>query len=184
MSAPMPKHAPMHAFEVVDDCLVVGGVPLTRLVAQVGRMSSPPAATRGGASEAAKIMNNMRPGSDQRIIRTLAKADKQLAQKIEDEMFIFDDLGALDEKNLGILLRNIENDVLIVALKGCDEKLREKMLGCMSARAADSIRDEMAERGPLRLAEVHDAQKEVLGIARRLADAGTLMLAGRGDDYV
>jgi flagellar motor switch protein FliG len=154
------------------------------LVAQVGRMSSAPTATRGGASEAAKIMNNMRPGSDQRIIRTLAKADKQLAQKIEDEMFIFDDLAALDDKNLGILLRNIENDVLIVALKGCDDKLREKMLGCMSARAADSIRDEMAERGPLRIAEVHDAQKEVLGIARRLADAGTLMLAGRGDDYV
>jgi len=154
------------------------------LVAQVGRMSSAPTATRGGASEAAKIMNNMRPGSDQRIIRSLAKADKQLAQKIEDEMFIFDDLGALDEKNLGILLRNIENDVLIVALKGCEDKLREKMLGCMSARAADSIRDEMAERGPLRLAEVHDAQKEVLAIARRLADAGTLMLAGRGDDYV
>jgi flagellar motor switch protein FliG len=154
------------------------------LVAQVGKVSSAPAATRGGASEAAKIMNNMRPGSDQRIIRSLAKADKQLAQKIEDEMFIFDDLGALDEKNLGILLRNIENDVLIVALKGCDDKLREKMLGCMSARAADSIRDEMAERGPLRLAEVQDAQKDVLATARRLADAGTLMLAGRGDDYV
>jgi flagellar motor switch protein FliG len=154
------------------------------LVRAAGRMASTPAATRGGASEAAKIMNNMRPGSDQRIIRTLAKADKQLAQKIEDEMFIFDDLGELDEKNLGILLRNIENEVLIVALKGCDEKLREKMLGCMSGRAADSIRDEMAERGPLRLAEVHEAQKEVLGTARRLADAGTLMLAGRGDDYV
>jgi flagellar motor switch protein FliG len=153
-------------------------------IAEVGRMTQSPAATRGGASEAAKIMNNMRPGSDQRIIRSLAKADKQLAQRIEDEMFIFDDLGEMDEKNIGILLRNIENDVLIVALKGCDEKLREKMLGCMSARAADSIRDEMAERGPLRLAEVHEAQKEVLAIARRLADAGTLMLAGRGDDYV
>ena len=74
--------------------------------------------------------------------------------------------------------------MLIVALKGCDEKLREKMLGCMSGRAADSIRDEMAERGPLRLAEVQDAQKDVLATARRLADAGTLMLAGRGDDYV
>ena len=154
------------------------------LVREVGRMSSSPAATRGGTSEAAKIMNNMRPGSDQRIMRSLAKADKLLAQKIEDEMFVFEDLAELDEKNLGILLRNIENEVLIVALKGCDEKLRERMLGCMSGRAADSIRDEMAERGPLRLAEVHDAQKEVLGTARRLADAGTLMLAGRGDDYV
>ena len=129
-------------------------------------------------------MNNMRPGSDKTIIRTLGKVDKQLAQKIEDEMFIFDDLDELDEKNLGILLRNIENDVLVVALKGADEALREKMLGCMSARAADSIRDEMAERGPMRLAEVHEAQKEVLATGRRLADAGTLMLAGRGDDYV
>ncbi len=129
-------------------------------------------------------MNNMRPGSDKSIIRTLGKVDKQLAQRIEDEMFVFEDLMELDEKNLGILLRNVENDMLVVALKGADEKLREKMLGCMSARAADSIRDEMAERGPLRLAEVLEAQKEVLAIARRLADSGGLMLAGRGDDYV
>jgi flagellar motor switch protein FliG len=154
------------------------------LVKEVGRVSSSPSTSRGGASEAAKIMNNMRKGSDKGIIRTLGKLDKQLCQRIEDEMFIFEDLSDLDEKNLGILLRSIENDVLIVALKGADEKLREKMLGCMSARAADSIRDEMTERGPMRLAEVHEAQKEMLTIARGLADAGTLMLAGRGDDYV
>ena len=154
------------------------------LVRQVARVSTTPTASRGGASEAAKIMNNMRPGSDKTIIRSLGKVDKQLAQRIEDEMFVFEDLMELDDKNLGILLRNVENDMLVVALKGADEKLREKMLGCMSARAADSIRDEMAERGPLRLAEVLEAQKEVLAIARRLADSGGLMLAGRGDDYV
>jgi flagellar motor switch protein FliG len=154
------------------------------LVREVARISSSPSTVRGGASEAAKIMNNMRPGSDQRIIRTLAKADKQLAQKIEDEMFIFDNLMELDDKNLGVLLRSVENEVLVVALKGADEKLREKMFGCMSSRAADSIRDEIAERGPMRLTEVHEAQKEVLSIARRLADAGTIMLAGRGEDYV
>ena len=154
------------------------------LVRQVARVSTTPTASRGGASEAAKIMNNMRPGSDKSIMRTLGKVDKLLAQRIEDEMFVFEDLMELDDKNLGILLRNVENDMLIVGLKGADEKLREKMLGCMSARAADSIRDEMAERGPMRLAEVHEAQKEVLATARRLADAGTLMLAGRGDDYV
>jgi flagellar motor switch protein FliG len=154
------------------------------LVKQVGRMASSPATSRGGASEAAKIMNNMRPGSDKTIIRTLGKVDKQLAARIEDEMFVFEDLMDLDEKNLGVLLRNVENEQLVVALKGADERLREKMLGCMSARAADSIRDEMNERGPMRLAEVHEAQKEVLATARRLADAGTLMLANRGDDYV
>jgi flagellar motor switch protein FliG len=154
------------------------------LVRQVGRVSTSTAPSRGGASEAAKIMNNMKPGSDKVIIRTLGKVDKVLAQRIEDEMFIFEHLSELDDKNLGVLLRNVENDVLVVALKGADEKLREKMLGCMSSRAADSIRDEMAERGPMRLAEVHEAQKEVLAIARRLADAGALMLAGKGDDYV
>jgi flagellar motor switch protein FliG len=154
------------------------------LVREVARVSSSPATIRGGASEAAKIMNNLKPGSDQRIIRTLGKVDRQLAQRIEDEMFIFENLNELDEKNLGILLRNVESEILVVALKGADEKLREKMLGCMSGRAADSIRDEMAERGPMRLAEVHEAQKEVLATARRLSDAGTIMLAGRGDDYV
>ena len=154
------------------------------LVAEVSRISSSPSTARGGASEAAKIMNNLRPGSDQRIIRTLAKLDKKLAQVIEDEMFIFDNLMELDEKNLGILLRNVENDILVVALKGADETLREKMFGCMSARAADSIRDEIEERGPMRLAEVLEAQKEMLAVTRRLADAGTIMLAGRGEDYV
>jgi flagellar motor switch protein FliG len=83
-----------------------------------------------------------------------------------------------------MLLRSVENDILVVALKGADEKLRERMLGCMSSRAADSIRDEIEERGPMRLAEVLEAQKELLAIARRLADAGTIMLNGRGDDYV
>ena len=153
------------------------------LVREIGRVASAPAAVRGGASEAAKIMNNLRPGSDQQIIRRLGKVDKVLAQRIEDEMFIFADLMELDEKNLGLLLRNIENDVLVVALKGAETKLRDRMLGCMSARAADSIRDEMAERGPMRLADVHEAQKEVLAVARRLADEGTLMLGGR-EDYV
>jgi flagellar motor switch protein FliG len=154
------------------------------LVTQVTRSSSRPATARGGASEAAKIVNNTRPGTDQRILRTLAKVDKRLSQAIEDEMFIFDNLIDVDEKNLGTLLRNVENDILVVALKGTNDRLREKMLGCMSARAADSIRDEMQDRGPMRLAEVLEAQKEVLSIARRLANDGTIMLNGKGDDYV
>lgn len=154
------------------------------LVTQVTRNSSRPATARGGASEAAKIVNNTRPGTDQRILRTLSKVDKRLAQTIEDEMFIFGNLIEVDEKSLGTLLRNVENDVLVIALKGADDRLREKMLGCMSARAAESIRDEMAERGPMRLAEVLESQKEVLAIARKLAADGTIMLNGKGDDYV
>jgi flagellar motor switch protein FliG len=154
------------------------------LARQAARISSAPAAVRGGACEAARIMNNTRPGTDQRIIRSLGKMDRQLAQKIEDEMFVFEDLKDLDEKNLGILLRNVDNAILVVALKGADERLRERMFGCMSSRAADSIRDEMEERGPLRLADVMEAQKEMLAVARALSDAGTIILANRGDDYV
>ncbi len=154
------------------------------LVREVARTSSTPATARGGSAEAAKIMNNTRPGTDQRIIRQLAKVDKKLAQTIEDEMFIFENLIDVDEKNLGMLMRNVESEILVVALKGADDRLREKIFSCMSSRAAESIRDEMEERGPMRLVEVLEAQKEVLALARRLADAGTIMLAGRGDDYV
>ena len=153
------------------------------LVCEVTR-SSAPSTKRGGAGEAAKIMNNLVPGADQRIIRAIAKNDKLVAQTIQDEMFVFDDLGGCDDKNLGLLMRSIDGAVLVVALKGAEEKLKARIFGCMSNRAASTIQDEMAERGPLRLAEVLEAQKEVLAVARRMADEGTLMLAGRGGDYV
>ena len=154
------------------------------LVREATRVSSAPATVRGGASEAAKIMTNTRAGTDQRIIRSLTKVDKVLAQKIEEEMFVFDDLMKLDAKNLGTLLQNIPGEVLAPALKGADPALRDKMFGCMSSRAADTVRDEIEEKGPMRLADVMDAQREVLSMARRLADAGTIILGGRGDDYV
>lgn len=144
---------------------------------------SPPT-KRGGASEAAKIVNNARTSAEQRIIRALAKLDKGLARTIEDEMFVFDNLMAVDDKGLGTLMRSVENDVLVVALKGAEPRLRDKILGCMSSRAAQSIVDEMADRGPIRLAEVQDAQKEILAIARRLASEGTINLGGKDDDYV
>lgn len=153
------------------------------LVCEVTR-SSAPSTKRGGAGEAAKIMNNLVPGNDQRIIRALAKADKSIAQTIQDEMFVFDDLAGCDDKNLGLLMRSVDNAVLVVALKGADDKFKERIFGCMSARAAQTIQDEMEERGPMRLAEVLEAQKEVLAVARRLADEGTLLLPGRGGDYV
>src|SRR3546814_9086626 len=88
-------------------------------------------------------------------------------------MFVFDNLNELDDKNLGILLRNVENDVLVVALKGANEVLRDRMYGCMSQRAAQSVQDDIEERGPMRLAEVLDAQRDMLAIARRHAYSGT-----------
>ncbi|WP_419827961.1 flagellar motor switch protein FliG [Sphingomonas sp.] len=154
------------------------------LLRQVNKKSNGSAPARGGASEAAKIVNSTRTTTEQRVIRQLARLDKNLARMIEDEMFVFDNLMAVSEKDLGTLMRGVDNEILIVALKGCEEKLRTKIFGCMSSRAAQSIQDEMNERGPMRLAEVQEAQKAVLAIARKLAEAGTISLGGKGEDYV
>ena len=154
------------------------------LLRQLNRASQGATSKRGGPTDAAHIVNNTRQTAEQRIIKQLGKLDKNLARMIEDEMFVFDNLNALDDKSLGTLLRTVENDVLVVALKGADPGLRQKMFCCMSSRAAQAIQDEIAERGPMRLAEVQDAQKEVLSVARKLADAGTISLGGKGDDYV
>lgn len=139
---------------------------------------------RGGTVEAAAIMNNIRKDHEQRIMKALLKRDKQVTQSIEDEMFVFDNLMGLTDKDLGTLMRSVENDQLIVALKGANEGLRDKILGSMSARAAQSIRDEMEERGPMRLTEVMESQKAIIGSARRMAEQGTIQLGGKGDDYV
>lgn len=142
------------------------------------------ASQRGGTTEAAAIMNNVRKENEQRIIKALAKRDKNIATSIEEEMFVFDNLIDLDDKNMGTLLRSVENDVLVVALKGANELLKGKIFNAMSSRAAQSVADELEERGPMRLAEVIEAQKLIIATARRMADAGTLMLGGKGNDFV
>mgnify|MGYP003583877348 CR=1 FL=1 len=139
---------------------------------------------RGGTTEAAAIMNNIRKDHEQRIMKALNKRDKIVSQSIEDEMFIFENLLELSDKDLGTVMRSIDSAVLVVALKGASDMLRTKILGCMSQRAAQSIADEMEERGPMRLAEVLEAQKQVIAEARRMGDEGTIMLGGKGDDYV
>lgn len=142
------------------------------------------ASQRGGTIEAAAIMNNVRKENEQRIIKALAKRDKMVAQTIEEEMFVFDNLIDMDDKNMGTLMRTVDSAVLVVALKGANEMLKAKIFGSMSARAAQAIADEIEERGPIRLAEVIDAQKLIIATARRMADAGTIMLGGKGNDFV
>ena len=142
------------------------------------------ASQRGGTMEAAAIMNNVRKEVEQRIIKALSKRDKGVAQSIEEEMFVFDNLIDMDDKNMGTLMRSIDNEVLVVALKGANDMLKGKIFASMSARAAQSIADEMEERGPIRLAEVIEAQKLIIATARRMADAGTIMLGGKGNDFV
>lgn len=154
------------------------------LLAQATGAPSAPPSRRGGPSEAAKIVNNTGSGADQRIIRQLTRLDKALARSIEDEMFVFDNLMAVSDKDIGTLFRQVENELVVVGLKSCDDRLRAKILGGMSARAAQSIQDEMAERGPMRLAEVQEAQKAILAVARKLGEAGAISLGGKGEDYV
>ena len=140
----------------------------------------------GGTREAAKIMSAARRVTEQRVMPKLAKIDKEVARAIEEAMFVFDNLLELDDKNLSTLIRSIDSEVLIKSLKGLEEGVRNRFLGCMSSRAADGIRDEMEARGPMKLADVLEAQKVMIAIARGLVKDGTLQMPGKGgeDDYV
>lgn len=138
----------------------------------------------GGTREAAKILQGARKATEQRVMPKLFKLDKETAKAIEEAMFVFDNLLDMDDKNLGTLIRSIDGDILTRALKGIDEAARNRFLGCMSARAADGIRDDMEARGPMKLSEVLEAQKVIIQIARTLAKDGTIMMGGGEDDYV
>ena len=138
----------------------------------------------GGAREAAKLLQGARKATEQRVMPKLFKMDREIAKQIEEQMFVFDNLLELDDKNLSTLIRNIDGDLLTRGLKGVDEGARNRFLGCMSARAADGIRDEMEARGPMKLSEVLEAQKAIIQIARNLAKDGTIQMGGGEDDYV
>ncbi|WP_374944161.1 flagellar motor switch protein FliG [Sphingomonas sp.] len=140
--------------------------------------------TLGGTREAAKILQGARKATEQRVMPKLFKIDKEVARAIEEQMFVFDNLLDMDDKNLGTLIRNIDGDILTRALKGVDEAARNRILGCMSARAADGIRDEMEARGPMKMSEVLEAQKAMIQTARALAKDGTIQMGGGEDDYV
>ncbi|WP_447727584.1 flagellar motor switch protein FliG [Sphingomonas koreensis] len=163
---------------------------LATLTALLERHSSQPrraaGVQMGGTREAAKIMSSVRKITEQKVMPKLAKLDREVARAIEEAMFVFDNLLELDDKNMGTLLRNIESDVLVRSLKGADEAARTRFLSCMSSRAADTIRDEMEARGPMKLTEVLEAQKVMIAIARQLVKDGTITMPGGGgdDDYV
>jgi flagellar motor switch protein FliG len=154
------------------------------LDAYVGKRKTGSTVRIGGRSDAAKIVTKLGGGSDRRVLKHLKKRDKVLGQEIEDDMFVFDDLGALDTKNLGALLRTVDAQVLTLALRGAAAATVDKMLGCLSARAAQTIRDEIVEGAPVKRAEVEAAQKEMAATARRMAEGGDINLGGQSNDYV
>ncbi|HEX8420096.1 MAG TPA: flagellar motor switch protein FliG [Sphingomonas sp.] len=156
----------------------------TLLANRTGGGAQAQGVTLGGTREAAKILSGARKATEQRVMPKLFKIDREVAKAIEEAMFVFDNLLDMDDKNLGALIRNVDGDILTKALKGVDAAVKDRFLGCMSARAADGIRDDMEARGPMKLAEVLDAQKAMIAIARGLAKDGTIMMGGGEDDYV
>lgn len=138
----------------------------------------------GGTKTAANILNFMDTSIESAIIDRVKEVDSDLGQKIQDLMFVFDNLGVVDDRSIQALLREVSSETLIVALKGADETVKEKILKNMSKRAAEMLRDDLEARGPVRLSEVESAQKEILAIARRMAESGDISLGGGGDEFV
>ena len=142
------------------------------------------ALTMGGPREAADIINASVRAVERRVMPEINKQDKALAKAIENEMFKFEHLFVLDDKSMGTLLREVDSDTLIAALKGAPDDKRDVFFRAMSARAADGVRDEIAARGRMKMAEVLEAQKAMITAARRLAAEGVIVFGAGDDDYV
>jgi len=138
----------------------------------------------GGAKAAANIINFLDAAEENAIIEQIAKSDEALATRIQDLIFMFDDLVELDDRSMQELLRNVQSDRLVIALKAADEDLKQKIFKNMSQRAAEMLRDDLETRGPVRLSEVEAAQKEIIATARRLAEAGVIALGAKSEEYV
>ena len=138
--------------------------------------------TLGGVRAAAEILNFVGATSEKTVLDTIREYDNELSQRIQDEMFTFDNLLDVDDRGMQAILRDVPADVLIIALKGADEAIREKVFKNMSSRASEALREDLESRGPVRLSEVEAAQKEVLKTVRKLADSGEIVLSAGGED--
>ena len=151
---------------------------------QFSSSSSAKSSSFGGVTTAAKIMNFPKDESGTAIMSGVTDLDEALAMKIQDNMFKFDNLSGVDNRSVQEMMRNVEPDMLMTALKGADEIVRDKFLDNMSQRAKIMFLDDMEAKGPIRITDVEDAQKAIMRIARKLSDSGDLVLAGQGDDFV
>ena len=140
--------------------------------------------TMGGYKVAAEIMNNLDGSIEAELMESIKEIDEDMGNQIQDLMFVFDNLKEVDDRGIQSLLREVSSDVLVVALKGADDGLKEKIFKNMSKRAAELLRDDLETKPPMRLADVEAAQKEILITARRMADAGEIMLGGGGDQML
>ncbi len=136
----------------------------------------------GGTRAAADILNFMSGENEQSAMEYLKNYDPDMAQKIMDEMFVFENIMEIEDRGVQLLLREVQSDALIIALKGASEEMREKIFKNMSQRAAEMMREDLESKGPVRLSEVEAQQKEILMIVRRLADEGQISLGAKGEE--
>ena len=136
----------------------------------------------GGVRTAAEILNFMPNAQEASVIENIRQYDPDLAQRILDDMFVFEDLVNIEDRGIQLLLREVQSESLIIALKGTTDIVREKIFKNMSQRAADLLREDLEAKGPVRVREVEAEQKEILKLVRRLADEGQLSLGGKGED--
>ena len=154
------------------------------MMKQFATNSSSKSSSFGGVKAAAQIMNSVKVELESAIMSGLSVIDADLMQKIQDNMFTFENLVSVDNRGIQAIMRTAEPDLLMVALKGAPDFVKDKFLDNMSARARVMFVDDMESKGPLRITEVEEAQKNVMRLARKLSDAGELVLAGGGDGFV
>jgi flagellar motor switch protein FliG len=143
------------------------------------------ASSVGGIDAAANILNFLEGNLSEEMMTSISETDAELSQQIQDKMFVFSDLISVDDRGIQTLLREVSTDQLLLALRGVDEGLKVKIFGNMSKRAAEMLRDDLEAAPPVKLSEVEASQKEILGIAKKLADSGEIMLgSGGGDELV
>ncbi len=138
----------------------------------------------GGVRTAAELVNGLRGEHSSSVIEKMTEKDAELSNKIQDQMFIFENLLELADRDMQALLREISTDSLVIALKGASKEMQDKIFRNMSKRAAEMMRDDLETKGPVRLKEVEEAQKSILVVARTLGDEGKIALGGAGEDFV
>jgi flagellar motor switch protein FliG len=138
----------------------------------------------GGVKSAANILNFMDSSAEANVVELISRADEALGSKIQDLMFVFDDIAEIDDRGMQEVLRAVPSDKLLLAIKGADEPLKQKIFKNMSQRAAEMLKDDLEAKGPVRLSEVEAAQKEILAIVRKMSEAGTISLGGKGEEFV
>lgn len=149
-----------------------------------GKTGNVKASSVGGVKTAANILNFLDTNIENALIAKVKETDERLAQQMEELMFVFEDLVEVDDRGIQMVLREVSSDSLLLALKAASEEIKEKIFKNMSKRAAEMLRDDLEAKGPVRLSEAQTAQKEIVGIARRLAESGEIALGAKGEEYV